>query len=112
MTSRRSEKINSERDNPPRPAVADDLSTTVLIPLLVTRDVVGYLGFESLGEHPPGPLASDLIQSRAVARVRIAALNLDEVGHSAESSVGEILRTDTRCHRGVSGNRPPIHNFR
>jgi hypothetical protein len=42
-------------------AVADDLGSTMLVPLLVARDVVGDPSFEGLGQHPPGSLAGNLV---------------------------------------------------
>jgi hypothetical protein len=42
--------------------VADNLRPDVIVSFLVARDVVGDLGFESLGEHPAGALAGDLVK--------------------------------------------------
>ncbi len=45
-----------------RLAIADDLGTAMLVPLLVALDLVRCFGFKGYGEHPPGSLASDLIE--------------------------------------------------
>ncbi len=79
-----------------------DLGAAVHVSLLVAGDVVGDLGFESLREHPPCPLASDLIEVRR----ELLALDTGHVGHSLESSFREILRTEVHCYPVASGRRP------
>ena len=43
------------------PTIANDLRPAVFVPLLVARDAVGHLGFESCDEHAPDSLAGGLI---------------------------------------------------
>jgi hypothetical protein len=73
----------------------------VLVAFLMAGDVVRGFGLKGHREHPPGSLAGDLIQPGRC--VLVAASDLDQVGHAAESSVREILRTDAGSYRFGSG---------